>query len=230
MLLEQYARHAPAPAAGRPHLLELGAGGGHLLAHLQQSFTCTATDVSGPMLELCQRLVPRARVKLGDMRDLRLAEQFDVVLLCDAVDYMRTPADVRAALRTAVAHLAPGGLLFVAPTYTRDDFCDRETAEESAESETEEVNYFSYVHRRGGELSGYEMILLYLLREKATGQVRVIEDRHECGLFSLEQWCDFLAEVDLRTEHVEDDKAWTLLRAWRGAAADRGSPHAARAR
>src|SRR5690348_4916744 len=40
----------------RPRLLDLGAGGGHLLAHLARDFECTAADLSPAMLENCARL------------------------------------------------------------------------------------------------------------------------------------------------------------------------------
>ena len=88
------------PRSPLPRLLDLGAGGGHVLAQLSGDFDCTASDLSPAMLELCARLVPGARRVVGDMRTLRLGELFDAVLIQDAVDYMRTAADVRSALAT----------------------------------------------------------------------------------------------------------------------------------
>lgn len=48
----------------------------------------------------------------GDMRSLNLKRSFDAVLcLGTAFNYLASPADVRAALRTFRRHLRPGGLL-----------------------------------------------------------------------------------------------------------------------
>jgi SAM-dependent methyltransferase len=193
----------------RPRLLDLGAGGGHLLVHLQRHFECTAVDLSPSMLDHCARLVPEARTVVGDMRSLRLAESFDAVLIHDAIDYMATPEDVRAALGTAAAHLGPGGVLFVAPTYTRDNFVDGESAHDADPSAN--LTYLSYVHDRDPSDSEYELVLVYLIRDAATRAVEASVDRHRCGLFAESEWLSFLGEADFSARRIEDDKAWTLF-------------------
>jgi SAM-dependent methyltransferase len=198
-------------AAVRPRLLDLGAGGGHMLLHLRRDFECTAVDLSESMLENCARLVPDSRRILGDMRELRLKERFDVVLIHDAVDYMRSPADVSATLATAAAHLNPGGLLLVAPTYTRDNFIDAEVADDS--SPEHGLTFFSYVHDPDPTDDEYELILIYLLRDSADRSVTVVEDRHRCGLFAEDEWLGFFAAAGFHGRLVEDDKAWTLFAA-----------------
>jgi len=207
-LRQLYARSGRA-ARGRPRLLELGAGGGHLLAHLSDDFDCTASDLSPAMLELCAGLVPDARRVVGDMRSLRLGEHFDAVLLQDAIDYMRTPEDVRAALATASAHLEPGGMLFVAPTYTRDNFVDGD-AEHDADA-SGNVTYLSYVHDPDPSDTEYELVLVYLLRDAATRGLDVTVDRHRCGLFDSREWLGFITEAGFSARPEEDDKAWTLF-------------------
>lgn len=194
---------------GRPRLLELGAGGGHLLAHLDPHFECTATDTSAAMLDNCAQLVPGARRLVGDMRELRLDERFDAVLIGDAIDYMRTPADVRAALRTAAAHLEPSGAVFVAPTYTRDNFVDGD-AEHDADP-SRDLTYLSYVHDPDPGDTEYELVLVYLIRDPATRAVEAAVDRHHCGLFSEGEWLAFIEDAGFSAERVEDDKAWTLF-------------------
>lgn len=194
-----------------PRLLELGAGGGHMLLYLSADFECTATDLSGSMLENCARLVPGVRQIRADMRELRLAENFDVVLIHDAIDYMRDADDVRAALATAAAHLAPGGVLLVAPTYTRDNFVDGDVADDANPGAG--LTYFSYVHDPNPEDTEYELILLYLVRSPEDGTVRVIEDRHRCGLFAEAEWLALFQAAGFDARLVEDDKAWTLFAA-----------------
>jgi SAM-dependent methyltransferase len=193
----------------RPRLLDLGAGGGHLLVHLTRDFECTAVDLSASMLENCARLVPEVRRVQGDMRALRLAEQFDAVLIHDAIDYMATPDDVRAALGTAAAHLGPGGVLFVAPTYTRDNFVDGESAHDADPSAN--LTYLSYVHDPDPKDSEYELVLVYLIRDLATRAVEASVDRHRCGLFAESEWLSFIKEADFSARRIEDDKAWTLF-------------------
>ncbi len=86
-------------------LLELGSGGGNNASHLKDRYTCTLTDVSEPMLELSRSINPECEHLVGDMRTLRLAREFDIVLVHDAIDYITTVVDLKATIETAAAHL-----------------------------------------------------------------------------------------------------------------------------
>ena len=91
-------------------VLELGSGGGHVASHLADRFRLTLVDLSEPMLQVSRALNPTADHHQGDMRTVRLDTQFDAVLIHDAIDYMTTEVDLRAAIQTAYAHVRPGGL------------------------------------------------------------------------------------------------------------------------
>lgn len=203
----------PAPADSRWSVLELGAGGGHMLAHLKNKYDCTAADLSESMLEQCVKLNPGVPTVVGDMRSMRMDQTFDAVLICDAIDYMLTEEDAAAALATAAAHLRTGGVLLIAPTYTRETFEDGEVADdgtpgmdESAQSgeSIPGVTYFSFVHDPDPEDTQFEMILLYLLRDLNTRKVEVVEDRHQCGLFSIGQWQGMIAAAGLSAEALAE--------------------------
>ncbi|MBI1337667.1 MAG: methyltransferase domain-containing protein [Phycisphaera sp.] len=170
----------------RPSVLELGAGGGHTIFHLRDDFDCTAVDISDEMLAHCRALNPGVETAVGDMRTLRLGRLFDAVLIHDAVDYMTTLDDVRAALRTAAAHLRPGGVAIVAPTYTSETFEDHSYAGDEREQDGVALRYVSYVRALPGEAHKIESPLLIAVVEG--GRLRIESDRHTCGLFSESQW------------------------------------------
>ena len=56
------------------------------------------------------------------MRTVRLGRTFDCVFVHDAVCYMTTEHDLRAAIATAAAHCRPGGVVLMAPDYVRETF------------------------------------------------------------------------------------------------------------
>ena len=87
-------------------LLELGSGGGNNASHLKARFDCTLTDLSPDMLALSEGLNPECEHIQGDMRTLRLGRTFDVVFIHDAVSYLTTEDDLRAAVETAAAHVS----------------------------------------------------------------------------------------------------------------------------
>ena len=103
-------------------VLELGSGGGHNAVHLAHRFALTLVDASPQMLVVSRRLNPGCEHVVGDMRRLRLGKLFDAVLVHDAIDYMTTEIDLRAALATAHEHCRPGGVVVLAPDHTRETF------------------------------------------------------------------------------------------------------------
>ena len=84
-------------------LLELGSGGGNNASHLKARFECTLTDISPEMLALSTTLNPECEHLEGDMRTLRLGRTFDVVFIHDAISYLTTEDDLRAAIETAAS-------------------------------------------------------------------------------------------------------------------------------
>lgn len=212
--------------AGPKRILELGAGGGHTLVHLSVlgadasrdaggwggEHACVAVDLSESMLANCRALLPGVATHVGDMRDLRLDETFDVVLIHDAIDYLLTKEDLQKTFASIKAHLRPGGLAFIAPTYTAETFTDGDVADDGTETSSEDVTFFSYIHDPDPSDTTFEMILLYLIRDHASRKVQVVEDRHTCGLFTQSAWMSLLKESGLDAEFFEnEDGAWSLF-------------------
>lgn len=118
-------------AAGASDILELGCGYGRVLLPLAgDGHRVTGLDLDAGLLELARVAtahVPgdvRARIRLlrADMRDFSLAHRFQwIVIPYNGLYGLDTEAQQLACLRTAAAHLAPGGRL-VFDAYVIDNF------------------------------------------------------------------------------------------------------------
>ncbi len=111
-----------APAGARWRLLELGSGGGHNGYHLRETFDVVLVDRAEAMLAESRVLNPGSVHHQADMRDVRLNETFDVVLIHDAIDYMCTPGALLAAMATAYVHCRPGGCVLFLPDEVTETF------------------------------------------------------------------------------------------------------------
>ena len=180
-------------------LLDLGSGAGHNALHLRDHFRCTLTDLSEPMLALSRELNPGCEHHAGDMRTIRLDRTFDAVLVHDAVAYMTSEEDLRAAALTAFVHTRPGGAAVFAPDCLRDTFresCDVVGGEDGARA----LRGLMWSWDPDPADDTYATDYAFLLREG--GHVEAVHDHHLEGLFSRATWLAILAGVGFSAEVI----------------------------
>jgi len=182
-------------------MLELGSGGGNNASHLKREFSLTLVDPSEGMLAVSRALNPECEHLRGDMRTVRLGRTFDAVFVHDAVEYMNTEADLRAALETVAVHLRPGGVALVAPDSTQETFAPGESMEGGDEpvgpdGRGRSVRYMMWTLplEPGSTVSTEHFALLLKERD---GSVRCVHDVHTFGVFSRATWLRLFDEVGL---------------------------------
>lgn len=198
---------------GRARILELGTGGGHLLHHIAAGFDATAVDLSQSMLAHSRRLNPEVTHHVGDMRTVRLGETFDAVLIHDAIDYMTTEEDLRAAFTTARAHLRPGGLFIVIPDDYLETFTPPRVWHDTRRAGGAELTFVEYSTDIDPNDTQVETAYVFFFQED--GALRVEVDQHTTGLFSIETWRRVLVEAGFEPEqvdypHADDDRPMYL--------------------
>ena len=184
-------------------LLELGSGGGCNAFHLKRDFArMTLTDISHKMLTMSRMLNPECEHLQGDMRTLRLDRTFDVVMIHDAIDYMLTLPDLRAALETAAVHCKPGGLAFFVPDYVRETF-QPSTDHGGTDGDGRSLRYLEWTYDPDAGDSTYTTEFVYLLKE-ADQETQIEHDVHICGLFARADWTRLLQEAGFQPEIIRD--------------------------
>ncbi len=186
----------PAPRT----LLELGAGAGHNAVWLKRRFACTLADIAEPMLALSRELNPECEHVQGDMRSLRLGRQFDAVLVHDAIVYMLSEADLRAAFETAFVHLRPGGAAIFAPDCLRESF--RESFDCFGNDDgARSLRCLEWDWDPDPNDTTYVGEYAFLLRDG--DRVDAVHDTHVVGLFARDTWLRLLADVGFTASTFE---------------------------
>lgn len=200
-----------------PHarsLLELGSGGGHVAYHLKRAFECHLTDISEPMLEVSRRLNPDCTHAVGDMRTLDLGRRFDVVLAHDAIDYMSSEGDLRAAFDTAWRHLVPGGMACFVPDDVSETFEPGTDVSGSDGTDGQAVRLFEWAEPVNAGCSTVTVHYAFLVRH-ADGRVQSFHEAHTVGLFPRATWERLLAErgfaVEVVVEQTTESRRGRLL-------------------
>jgi SAM-dependent methyltransferase len=192
---------------GQHEILELGVGGGNNLSHLTKEFKATAVDMSEQMLSHSQKLNPEVEHHMGDMRTVHLGKTFDAVLIHDAISYMLTEEDLMATFETASKHLKPGGIFITAPDWYKETFKGTHLSHTTRTDGSIELTFIEYHYDPDPHDTTIEVVMLYLIREN--GFLRIEQDLHILGLFSLQKWLELMTKAGFTVEKqpypVHDD-------------------------
>jgi SAM-dependent methyltransferase len=200
-----YARAIDAATDGTARrLLELGSGGGNTASHLTSRFACTLTDLSPEMLGVSEELNPECEHVVGDMRTLRLRGRFDAVLVHDAVMYLTTEEDLRAAISTAAEHLRPGGVVLLVPDAVRETFAETTHHGGHDGPDGRALRYLEWITDPDPTDTVFTADYAIVLHEPGH-PTRVELDRHDLGLFPRATWLALLEAAGLETLGVAVD-------------------------
>ena len=198
------ARHLRSASIPVHDVLELGSGGGNNASHLRRHFTLTLVDLSEDMLAVSRRLNPACEHVAGDMRDVRLGRTFDAVFVHDAVDYMLTEEDLRAAMVTAFEHCRPGGLALFIPDDTAESFVP-DTDHGGHDGDDGRAARYLEWSWDPDPADTWTITHYVLVLRGADGRVETIDDTHRLGLFGRDVWLRLLGDVGFGAEAVIEE-------------------------
>ena len=91
-------------------VLELGCGTGSILKYLQDVYEVSGLDISGKMLSVARKKLPRSRLFRQNMVDFRIDGRFDVIIcVFDSINHVTCFSDWKKVFAAVRCHLLPGG-------------------------------------------------------------------------------------------------------------------------
>jgi SAM-dependent methyltransferase len=196
---QQYA-HLLLTACQPIRVLELGSGGGNNAFYLKHQFSLTLVDRSLAMLAVSRQVNPECEHHQGDMRSVRLSQQYDAVFIHDALAYLISPSELVETLETALLHCRAGGVVLLAPDFFAETFRPA-TSCGGSDANGRSLRYLEWVYDPDSSDTTYLCEFAFLLR-KGNEATRVIHDRHVLGLFAREQWLAAARDAGLNPEIV----------------------------
>ncbi|RQD78318.1 MAG: class I SAM-dependent methyltransferase [Candidatus Syntrophonatronum acetioxidans] len=172
-------------------MLHLGCGAGGHDFIFKRYFQVTGVDISEDMLDIAQEVNPEVFYVRGDMREVRLNQKFDLVVIPDSISYMSTLKDLKKAIHTAAHHLCPDGILLVV-TLTREEYQNNNFVYTGAEGD---IHITIFENNHVISENQYEATLVYLIRQKK--ELQIHHEVHTLSLFSYDTWRELFSEVQL---------------------------------
>lgn len=192
-------------------ILELGCGAGNNAYYLKRRFIMTLVDLSNDMLALSKAQNPECRHFQGDMRSVRLEEEFDGLFIHDAIGYMTDLNDLEKVFQTAYVHCKPKGQVIIAPDFFEETFQPR-TSSGGTDKGDSGMRYLEWIRDPVPTDKKYTTEFAFLLND--SGTISTESDTHEMGLFSQSEWLQGLSKAGFKGEIIREqfnDEGYSCL-------------------
>lgn len=179
-------------------VLDVACGTAEHDRHLAQAYRVDGLDINEEFVRTAAAKNPGGEYFCADMMDFALGKSYDVVLcLFSSIGYARTIGNVVRALRCFRRHLNKDGIVVVEPWFTPDTWKPigrvHLITAETPEGKICRMN----ISEQEGALS---VINFHYLVGTASG-VEHFTERHELGLFSVDEMKDAFAEAHLAVSY-----------------------------
>lgn len=178
-------------------LLDVACGTGGHIGLLARHYQVEGLDLDPKMLAVAKKKYPKIRFHQGDMTDLNLGRQFDVVVcLFSSIGYVKTIPRLQKAIKNLGKHVLPGGVLLIEPWFTPEQWHPGRVSTIHVKNARRHVVRMSRSGQRG-KLSFTEFQYLIGTPKGIEHSVEI----HELGLFTHEQYMNAFKAAGLSVSH-----------------------------
>jgi SAM-dependent methyltransferase len=179
-------------------LLDVACGTGLHIKHLKDEYDCTGIDVNEEILRVARRNVEDVEFIQADMTSFDLGRRFDVITcLFSSIGYVKTLENLEKTYRCFADHLVEGGAVFVEPWFTKEAYSVGGAWMTTYDGEDVKIARLN-VSEIDGDVSVMDMH--YLIAERDMG-VKHYVDRHELGLFGVDETLRIMEEAGLESRY-----------------------------
>ena len=183
-------------------LLDVACGTGKHLAELRRWYEVEGVDLDPALLAIARERLPGVPLHEGDMVELDLGREFDVVTcLFSSIAYVVTRERLVAAARALARHVAPGGLLGVEPWILPEQWVPDHIGAVFVDEPELKV---ARINSHGGTPVADVLVMDFAYLVGTPESVEHFTERHEVGMFTREEYVGAIAAAGLEAEWLDD--------------------------
>ena len=181
-------------------LLDVACGTANHWPYLQEHYTLTGLDLNKEMLKIARTKFPNATFHEEDMTSFELGAEFDVITcLFSSIGYVKTYENLQKTIQCFSNHLKPGGVMIIEPFFTNETYNAGNPHATFVNKPDVKIARMSVPEQ---EKNVAIMNFHFLLATK--DGVKHFTDKHELGLFEVDEFLKILHETGLKTEFREN--------------------------
>lgn len=176
-------------------LLDVACGTGEHLKYLQKDFSVEGLDLDQEILKIVAQKLPHIPVHHANMLDFTLARKYDVVAcLFSSIGYAVTRENLFLAIRNMQKHMSAGGLLFVEPWLSPEQFFPGTVHAVFVNQPNLKIARMNVSEVIDSRIS----VLNFQYLVATPDGVQHFSERHELGLFTREEYLSAFRECGMK--------------------------------
>ena len=181
-------------------LMDVACGTGSHAKDLIDNFQVTGVDINPKMLKIAQKKVPEAMFILGDMKNLDLKSNFDIVTcIFSAIHYNRNSQELESTLTNFYNHLKTGGILIFDLSLNRENWIEGLVSVDTVVEEDLKIARICQSKLNNGIFNANFIFLV-----KDQGEFDFDIDEHELGIFKMENVINLMNKIGFETNIYAD--------------------------
>lgn len=181
-------------------ILDVACGTAEHAKLLSNRFEVDGIDLEPAFVEIAREKAPSGEFRLADMSDFSLPKTYDVVqCLFSSIGYLPTTEKIVAALESFKKHLNPGGVIFVEPWITPENWQIGYVGMVTAESDDLKICRMNVNER----IDNRSILNFHYLVATKQG-IEHLEEKHELVLYTKGEMLECFAKAGLEVSY--DDK------------------------
>jgi ubiquinone/menaquinone biosynthesis C-methylase UbiE len=181
-------------------LLDVACGTGKHLEYLRSYYHVEGLDLNPDLLEIARGRCPGIPIHQANMVDFQLEHMFDVITcLFSSIGYVKTLKNMERTISTMARHLKPGGVVILEPWFTPESYW---TGTITANYVDDPDLKIAWMYT--SEVEGPVAVLDIHYLVGAPEGIDYFQERHEMGLFTLEEYMGAFRRAGLEVRYDPD--------------------------
>jgi ubiquinone/menaquinone biosynthesis C-methylase UbiE len=181
-------------------LLDVACGTGNHAQYLKNSFQVVGLDINPEMMEIAREKVPEMELFQGNMKEMNLERDFDVIIcLFSSINYHTNLSELKATFKRFYDHLKPGGVLIFDLGFCTENWEEGRMLVDAVVEGDLQLARISQSRLYDGVFNANFVFLV-----KENGKMDFEIDQHQIGVFSTPEVKIILEDVGFET-HIYSD-------------------------